>query len=1235
MSSRLMVKRSLFPLQPAGRSSNGLKPWFYTTTHHGWRPRSNSVFIKTGSKESITSTVKVRCTLNQQCPFLAGSGMKGCLGLRYSTTTPMAPAPLLRLDTPVHIRHFSQLSVSSFSSIPPSSSSGATTAVRQISPISPNGYVSVAQRSQRWSSSSASAVPHNIPSRSTSASTEISSELSSWNIPQLVRQGGGGRSSKSQSSRRRGPLPLPVQIKATRSQSNRTSSVVVKSSSSSSISHPPVIGSQPLFYLAKRFPLLAEQELNAMPHKTAFDYSCFILGATHTPHPSATTLRAVLRQFRNFLKDSLRRRRQGKTTTTTPIELPKARVWAQVIRGLIRLKQYRRARVALHTMQRLGIQPTGYTWRSICRGWIEQGELDRAEALAVKVFTDPNYSHYSGQEEEEEQQPSFFTSKHRPGRSSTVPSFITDFEAKRKRWSPVASHSAPLARYWYDRIPAREMTSVITSIMVEGYLKVKQRDKAQEVIRIMTGCGVKPKAVVFNPIVEHAAQTVSMEAAEDLVKDMVGIGVFVNLPIFKILIRGYIAAGQRSKALQCLDRIHASGLETDRALGRILLDALWGVGKVRKGDRGRQFQDEEDLGVEDLDFVGKPGWSQRCIEWIRSNHYEQAEEVIRQSLDLSNTTSDVEIVQVIKALADHQALPRARYWLDQWMSSSSDKVRYDNSVLVDLMNHVVARYIKVQQPKEAEAVMRVMSQRGVLPTVETANLIVQGSILNGEMVDAEAFVHRMVESGISLNQRTYEILCQGYALRGDTESLQECLTRMEKAGFGPSTWGPATGQLRSYLLGNHGADSEQSQSSSSSSSSSFNVLDTLCTQWIEQGHITRADRFVRQLLTNPNVPADKIPFASLIQGWIHQSQQNPVSSLATPTVTRSSKGSRSNPSQPTSSSVSSSKSLDHETRIQQESVAKMSKARSWFDKIPEGERTLELANGMIGGYMGLGLEGEADELIQWLALRKIKPDVVTHTVQRLSMPAAEGLVSRMQKGGLSPNIDTWNLLIRGYVIRGELREALRCLDRMAGRIPVTSESSKPKSRKSRTRAEIEIYDREIVDADEDEEYGADGVVVAERMKVSFGSVAPDETTEQLILSGFGAEPRIQGQGDSSDYTRALEVYRTRQQEMLFEGLATLRQQPQALGTRATLSPSSPSPLLSLEQEGGVDEKKKKEAEEEEQEAWILDHRVGALSDSDIGMTDVDWKNELKWEEMIEMERERERKLSGPRLDSLK
>ncbi|KAF9355970.1 hypothetical protein BGX34_010169 [Mortierella sp. NVP85] len=1012
-----------------------------------------------------------------------------------------------------------------------------------------------------------------------------------------------------------------------------------------------------------------------MPHKTAFDYSCFILGATYTSYPSATTLRAVLRQFRNFLKDSLRQ--QEKTTTTTPIELPKARIWAQVIRGLVHLKQYRRARVAIHTMQRLGIQPSGYTWRSICRGWIKQGELDRAEALALKVFTDPSYSRDSQQEEE---QPSFFTSKHRPGftskhrsgRSSTVPSSLTDLEKKRKHSSPMP-HSAPLfliiqvlaecgemerARYWYDRIPEREMNDMITSRMVAGYLKIKQQDKAQEVIRIMTGCGVKPTAIVFNPIVEHAAQNVSMEAAEDLVKDMIGTGLFLNLFTFKILIRGYLAAGKRGKALQCLDRIRAAGLETDRALGRILLDELWGVGEARKEDHGPQFQDEQDLGVEDLDFVRKPGWSQRCTEWIQSNHYEQAEEAIRQSLDLSDTTSDVEIVHVIKALADHQVLPRARYWLEHLMLS--DKVRYDNSVLVDLMNHVVARYIKLQQPKEAEAVIRVMSQRGVLPTVETANLIVQGSILDGEMADAEAIVQRMVESGISINQQTYEILCQGYALRGATESLQECFTRMEEAGFGPFTWSPATGQLQSHLLGHQRADPEQSQLSSSSSSSSFNVLDTLCTQWIEQGHITRADRFVRQLLTNPNVPTDKIPFASLVQGWIYQSQQNPVSPLTIPTATRSSKGSRSNPNQPTSSSVSSSKSLDHETRMQQESVAKMRKARSWFDKIPEGERTLELVNRMIGGYMGLGLEGEADELIQWLALRKIKPDVVTynhilrHTVQRLSMPAAEVLVGRMQKGGLSPNIDTWNLLIRGYVIRGELRKALRCLDRMAGRIPVTPEVSKPRSRKSKTRAEIEIYDREIVDAvvqDEDEEYGADGMVVAERMKESFGSVAPNETTVQLILTGFGTEPRTQGQGDSSDYTRALEVYRTRverqtqQQEMLFEGLATLQQQPQAVGTRATLSPPSlspSSPLPSMEREGGMDEKKKEEEEEqeEEQEAWMLDHvgtlqRVGALSDSDIGMTDVDWKIELQWEEMLEMERERERKLSGPRLDSLK
>ncbi|KAF9997808.1 hypothetical protein BGZ65_006622, partial [Modicella reniformis] len=523
-------------------------------------------------------------------------------------------------------------------------------------------------------------------------------------------------------------------------------------------------------------------------------------------YPSATTIRAVIRQFRNFLRDSTFMRGEGKktntttTTTTTTIvadslsssswtkdiEIPRARIWAQVIRGLIWLKQYRRARVTIHMMQKLGIKPTGYTWRTICRGWIIQGEIDRAESLAVKVFTDPTIS-YNYQQVE---QPSFFTTKYQP-------SVITDFEEKQKHWSPMTPNSAPLfliiqtltkcgemerARHWFDQIPEHEITDLLTSNMVAGYLRIGQEHKAQEVIQIMTRCGVKPTAIVFHPIVEHAAQNVSMDAAEDLVKDIVALGLFLNLFTYKILIRGYIAAGQRDEALKCLDRIRASGLETDRALGRILLDGLWGIGEPRKGDHGppiiypavvansgvEERQDEQQGGrlkeeekEEDLQVVEKPGWSQRCVQWIQGSKYEQAEEALQKVLDSYSTRSDdLEIVHVIKALADHRALSRARYWLD-CLVASNRSLDYDNGVLVDLMNHFVSGYIKAQQPNEAEAVIWGMSRRRVYPTVETANLMLKGTTLDGKMVNAEDFVQKMVESGISPNQQTYEILCRG------------------------------------------------------------------------------------------------------------------------------------------------------------------------------------------------------------------------------------------------------------------------------------------------------------------------------------------------------------------------------------------------------------------------------------------------------------------------------------------
>ncbi|KAG0368260.1 hypothetical protein BGZ54_002354 [Gamsiella multidivaricata] len=1116
-------------------------------------------------------------------------------------------------------------------------------------------------------SSTESTVARNASLESTP--TRASSELSPWQFPQTPIL----PLKKSKSKHLYGPLPLPVTLEASKFNTTLPSTKPspssignVSTTATSQLVFPPlpaVLGSQPLYYLAKRFPILAEQELKALPNKTALDYSSFLLGATRTAYPSATTLRAVIRQFRNFLKESARQLKASPSTLVY-MELPRARIWTQMIRGLIWLKQYRRARVAIHAMQKLGIKPTGYAWRGICRGWIEQGDLDRAEALAAQVFMRPEISH----DYQLEEKPYYFVDM---SESAQDP-------ARLKHRSPMSPNSAPLclviealaecgemerARYWFDRIPKHEMTDLLTSSMVAGYLRMGLQHKAQEVIRIMARCGVKPTAIVFNPIVEHAAKNIGMEVAEELVRDMIERGIFLNLFTYKALIRGYIATGQKDKALSCLGRIGASGLETDRALGRILLDGFYDIGTLRKGDCGppaicevnKTQEMEDEFGMDNLEFVKRPGWSQRCIAWIQSRKYEQLEEALQQVSDLGRLRTDAEAVQVIKALTDQQEMARARNWFDQLVSSGGSW--QDEPILEDLMHHMVSGYLQTRQPKEAEAVLWAGSQRGAQPKLDTINLMLRWSTLHGEMQDAEDMVQRMIQSNITPNLQTFDVLYEGYASRGALGSLQECMVRMEEAFPGHVDQSPSTKELRNLLFGRQEprpVEEESFATPTSPTSSSSGILDALCARWTEQDRLAQADQFVSELVSNPNVPISKIPFSTLIQGWIDQSQRNKVSSSAMQAIAQSQ--SRSGTSRtlapsdsraPTSSSVPSSESLNHEFRLRQESVGQMRKARYWFEKVPEEQRTLDLVNRMIGGYMALGLEHESEHMIQWLASHKIKPDVVTynhileHTVLHVTMPAAETLVNRMQKGGITPNVDTWNLLIRGYVIRGQSIKALWCLDRMTGKwTPPSSARAKlespaqARSAKSKTREMIETYDREILDVviDDDmpdEDIESDAIVPTRQARRSLrrpqdtvepvvGFVEPNEMTEQLILAGFG--PELKPEQGHGDYARALELYRNRvarqkqQKEKLLQGLASLTEQNPQLRPRSSLD-------------------HERDSDEEEEAGWNLDHlellkRLGGLTGTDVGMTTLDWRNELKWEEMMEMEREQERELSG-------
>ncbi|KAG0298581.1 hypothetical protein BGZ98_000156 [Dissophora globulifera] len=1061
---------------------------------------------------------------------------------------------------------------------------------------------------------------------------------------------------------------------APKMQAPMTASASLTGNATPQLTFPPpptILGSQPLYYLARRFPILAEQELKALPVKTALDYSSFLIGAMTTSYPSVITLRAVVRQFRNFLKESgrqlVQRQQQGVSGPSPALlELPRARIWSRTIRALIWLKQYRRARVAIHAMQRLGIKPTGFAWRMICRSWLEQGQLDRAEALAVKVFTQPNISHDYGLEE----RPYYFTDIQETQLSSPN----SGPAARQLRRSPMSPNTLPLslviqalaecgqmerARHWFDQIPPNEVTDLLTSDMVAGYLKVGQQSKAQEMIRIMARCGIKPTAIVYNPIIEHATEAVGMELAESLVKDMIELGIFLNLFTYKILIRGYISRGERGKAYECIRRMQASGVEPDRALGRTLLDGIWNLGQLRKGDLGplgvyslsRSPEEQSILELEDLNFVVEPGWSHRCIKWTQQRKFELVEEALQQSMDTGAFKPDIEALQVVKALVGEQEMTRARRWFDRIINVEGSL--QDPAMVVRTVDDMVSGYIQQHQPELAEDILSAMAERGLAPTVNAINTILQWSTLHESMEDAEGLVRRMAQSGIEPNQQTFDILCEGYAARGALDSLKECLERMEGAGFIHSDSNSSAEELRRSLFGQPNNQyppvGDHSTPNTNTPSTSSSILETLCARWVDQGRMEQADEFAVCLISNSNVPADKIPYGILIQGWINQSQRSFVSSSAAQAMaqltsnTKAAKpGSSSDGASWTSQAVPSSASLNAEIRVRAESVDKINKARQWFDRTPEQQRTTELVNKMIGGYMTFGLEQEAEELIHWMAAHRVKPDVTTynhmlmHTIQQLPMLTAEGMVNKMRKGGLTPNIDTWNLLIRGYVIRGELVRALKCLDRMtAPSTPPAHSVSVPRSG-SRTRKIMETYDREILDAvvhynnsdgrndteetaDYVEKERTDGEALQRDQFAATGPcwvVEPNETTVQLILSGFGPELKpTQGEGD---HERALELYRDRvarqqqQKERLFQGLESL---------------SALEGSKRAKRRG--DSEERQEIEEEEQ---ILRHLtrlsdLGLLS-SDVAMTGQDWKNELKWEETMETERERERALTG-------
>ncbi|KAF9977075.1 hypothetical protein BGZ73_007047 [Actinomortierella ambigua] len=1106
-------------------------------------------------------------------------------------------------------------------------------------------------------------------------------------------------------------VPLPIALLTSHTSNMKPTLALNTTSTSMQLKFPPppaVLGSQPLYYLAKRFPLLAEAELKQMPQRTALDYSSFVIGAMSTSYPSAATMRAVVRQFRNFLKESGHSNhssRSAQSLRQPTMEPPRVRIWAQTIRALIWLKQYRRARVAIHAMQRLDIRPSGYAWRSICRGWIQHGQLDRALAIAVRVFQDPSISHDYGLDEKpyyfsdmQDQEQGYqgggtgagsSSSSTASGTAATTASSPSRVKDWRKHRSPMAHTSAPLflviealaergemekARYWFDQIPQHQMTDMLTSDMVAGYLQIGQEHKAQEVIQIMARCGIKPTAIVFNPILEHSIRNVGIEAAEEILRDMARLGIASNLFSYKILVQGYIRAGRRDKVLECLEEIKASGLEMDRSLGRLILEAFWNLGTSRREDQPpvpvhQTISLEGEQGgpgdVEGLLKQHGADWTKICLDWIDAKEYEKVDEAMHIKLDELHTGATVisqqdraELAQVVKALLERRELSRARHWFDTLFVSRDTSPLVEDPTCLALMDQFVRGYFQSQQPKEAEAMIQRIQDAGIRPTIETFNLALEWSMATGRKVqDGEQVLDQMHQAGLQPSRSTFEILCRNYAALGDLRRVETCVSQMEQAGFALDGADPSFKSLVGLLLG---AD-KVTTASSPVSDQTTTALEDLCAQLVRHGQMEQAESFVRFLMDNPNVKNKQVPWKVLIQGWIDVSQGTAFEGSLLPAAATATASSVAR-SHPLSAALPTSESLVQQQKRREASVSKMSRARAWFDHIAslgnedddveEASSTtgdssrsagrildLDLCNRMVAGYMALGLEDASEEMIRLMAQKQIKPDIETYnhildyTVRKLDMSTAENLVHKMQtRVGLEPNQETWNILIRGYVIRNRLTLALYCLDRMKGikvqRIAASSSPSSPERQPNQLQ-------------------GKDTFGLSFEAVVSREAVEPNETTMNLILAGFGPDiVSAQGQGQLA---RALQLYRERVQRQLRQAEQLRSKLEQGLLPTSAESGDAWHPDASSSTRELTDVDIQIEVEDEAElmralDRWAIAAKSGDVAHSlgysgsssasvpspppDLFMTDWDWKSELEWEERMVLERERERELNG-------
>ncbi|KAJ0983226.1 hypothetical protein J5N97_011481 [Dioscorea zingiberensis] len=241
---------------------------------------------------------------------------------------------------------------------------------------------------------------------------------------------------------------------------------------------------------------------------------------------------------------------------------------------------------------------------------------------------------------------------------------------------------------------------VAYNILIRGFCKSGNMDRARELFDEFVGKGLKPDVIMYTSLMDGFCRNAEMDAAKELFNDMQGKGLKPDIITYSTMIEGFCTLGKLDEAQELLFDMEGRNLQPNKVIYTLLIIAFYRAGNL---DQAAYY-----LG-----------------------------EMVDQGQQLNDKTCRL-VLDKMSSMGVHQDA------CNLLNSVVENELGADQMILSEILNH----YCKNRRMQEAADFIRRMSEKGGQSCIVSSNSRMQGHCIKGEIVEAANVLHEIVKNGI-------------------------------------------------------------------------------------------------------------------------------------------------------------------------------------------------------------------------------------------------------------------------------------------------------------------------------------------------------------------------------------------------------------------------------------------------------------------------------------------------------